>query len=214
MRKDINDYSLYVFDLDGTLYDQPRLRMIMAVRLVMYYIHHPFSVKDIMILQHFRKVKDARVSGSSDEEVIKTVAENKNTDIERVRRIVGKWIYDDPLSALSKVKDTKLIAWIGELRASGKKVVIFSDYPVKDKLDAMSVTVDGMYDPKDPRIDEQKPSPKGLSVIMQDTGIAAGDILMIGDRMEKDGMSAKAAGVDCLILERNVSKRKINEKRA
>ena len=213
MRKDINDYSLYVFDLDGTLYDQPRLRRIMAVRLALYYMLHPFSAGDLMILQHFRKVKDKRVSGSSDEEVISTVASDKNTDPDKVRRIVRKWIYEDPLSVIADVKDTKLINWIGELRASGKKVVVFSDYPSKDKLKAMNTEVDGMYDPDDPRIDEQKPSPKGLFVIMQDTGIAAEDILMIGDREEKDGLSAKSAGVDHLILERSVSQRKINEKK-
>ena len=212
MRKDINDYSLYVFDLDGTLYDQPRLRLIMAVRLMMYYLVHPFSAGDLMILQHFRKVKDKRVSGSSDDEVIKAVASDKNVDPDRVRNIVRKWIYDDPLLVIARVKDTKIIKWMEELRAGGKKVVIFSDYPSKDKLKAMDVAVDGMYDPDDPRIDEQKPSPKGLLVIMQDTGICAENILMNGDREEKDGMSAIAAGVDHLILGRCVSKRKINEK--
>ena len=212
MRKDINDYSLYVFDLDGTLYDQPRLRVIMAVRLMVYYMLHPFSAGDLIILQHFRKVKDKRVSGSSDEEVIRTVASDKNVEPDKVRKIVRKWIYEDPLSVIAKVKDTKLINRMEELRAKGKKVVIFSDYPSKDKLKAMGVIVDGMYDPDDPRIDEQKPSPKGLLTIMHDTGVCAEDILMIGDREEKDGMSAMAAGVDHLILERCVAGRKINEK--
>ena len=214
MRKDINDYRLYVFDLDGTLYDQPKMRLIMAMRLALYYALHPFLAGDLILLQHFRIVKDSRTADSSDEEVIAAVAKDKKADADRVRCIVKKWIYDDPLSALDKVKDTALIAWMDELRKNGKKVVIFSDYPSKDHLEAMSVTVDGMYDPADPRVNEQKPSPKGLQVIMEDTGIGAEDILMIGDRMEKDGESAKACGVDHLILERSVSKRKPYEKRS
>ncbi|MCR5672408.1 MAG: HAD-IA family hydrolase [Lachnospiraceae bacterium] len=214
MRKDINDYRLYVFDLDGTLYDQPKMRLIMAMRLALYYALHPFSAGDLILLQHFRKVKDSRTADSSDEDVIAAVAKEKNADPERVRRIIKKWIYDNPLSALDKVKDTALIAWMEDLKKSGKKVVIFSDYPSKDKLEAMSVAVDGMYDPEDPRIDEQKPSPKGLQVIMEDTGIAAKDILMIGDRMEKDGASAASCGIDHLILPRNVGRRKHYEKRS
>ncbi|MBO4904004.1 MAG: HAD family hydrolase [Lachnospiraceae bacterium] len=211
MKKNIGDYKLYVFDLDGTLYDQPKLRAIMAGRLMGYYILHPFSAGDLLILQHFRKVKDGWTGNSSEEEIIKKVAADRNTDIDRVRRIVRKWIYDDPLTAVAMTADRKLIGWIKSLREKGKKVVILSDYPTGDKLSAMGVSVDGQYSPDDPRIDELKPSPKGLMVIMEDTGIDADDILMIGDRMEKDGMSAVAAGVDHLILNRRVAGRKINE---
>ena len=46
---------------------------------------------------------------------------------------------------------------------------------------------------------------------MEDTGENADNILMIGDRMEKDGRSAEAAGVDHLILPRKVSSRRLNE---
>ena len=211
MKKNIGDYNLYVFDLDGTLYDQPRLRMIMAKRLICHYILHPFSVKDAFILQYFRKVKEEWTGSSSEEEIVKKVAEDKNVDIERVRRIVRRWIYDNPLSAVAATKDTALIEWIASLRKKGKKVVILSDYPTADKLLAMGVETDGQYSPDDTRIDELKPSPRGLFVIMEDTGEDPGNILMIGDRMEKDGQCAVAAGTDYLILPRKVKNRKIHE---
>ncbi len=207
MRKDINDYSLYVFDLDGTLYDQPKLRLMMATRLMVYYALHPFRAGELFILQHFRKVKDSWTKSSSEDDIIAQVAKDRKTDEARVKSIVRRWIYDDPLEVIAKTKDTKLIEWIASLRNSGKKVFILSDYPVKDKLNAMCVSVDGMYDPLDPRIDELKPSPKGLNVIMQDTGYAPKDILMIGDRSEKDGMCAESCGVDSLILARKVNAR-------
>ena len=207
MRRDINDYSLYVFDLDGTLYDQPKLRFMMATRLMGFYILHPFRAGELFILQHFRKVKDSWTKSSSEDEIIEQVAKDKKTDAAHVKSIVRRWIYDDPLEVIAKTKDTKLIEWIGLLRNSGKKVFILSDYPAEDKLGAMNVTVDGTYDPLDERIDELKPSPKGLSVIMQDTGLAPEEILMIGDRSEKDGMCAEACGVDSLILARKVNAR-------
>ena len=211
MKKNIGDYNLYVFDLDGTLYDQPKLRMIMAKRLVCHYLFHPFSAGDLFIIKHFRKVKEEWTKNSSEDEIIEKVASDKHVDIDRVRRVIRRWIYDDPLSVVAATKDTALIDWIRSLRQKGKKVVILSDYPTADKLRAMEVEVDGQYSPDDKRIDELKPSPKGLFVIMEDTGENADNILMIGDRMEKDGRSAEAAGVDHLILPRKVCSRRLND---
>ena len=207
MRRDFGDYKLYVFDLDGTLYDQPRLRLIMAKRLLVYYMLHPFSAGDLLILRHFRSVKDSWTGSSSEDDIIRRVAADKKCDAAKVRGIVDKWIYDNPLSALAKTKDQRLIDWIGRLRRDGKKVVILSDYPTADKLRALSVEADRQYGPDDPRIDELKPSPKGLLVIMEDYDCLPGDILMIGDRPEKDGACAEAAGVDHLILPRHTGRR-------
>ena len=207
MRKDIGDYKLYVFDLDGTLYDQPKLRMIMAIRLMSYYALHPFSAGDLFILKHFRKVKDSWTKRSSDDDIIRKDAEDKRTDEEKVKNIVRRWIYDDPLKIIALAKDEALIAWMNELRQNGKRVVILSDYPAADKLAAMGVSVDATYGPEDERIDELKPSSKGLNVIMSDENTAPEDVLMIGDREEKDGAAALAAGVDKLILPRKVKKR-------
>ena len=210
MNRDFYDYSLYVFDLDGTLYDQPRLRMIMAARLALYYLCHPFKIRELMILSLFRKVRDSWTSSASDDDVIKEVAKKTGADTEAVRSVVKRWIYDDPLSALPKTSDKKLIGIIGDLRKTGKKVFILSDYPTEDKLKALGVEVDGQYGPHDPRIDALKPSPKGLFVIMEDTGLARDEILMIGDRKEKDGECAASAKVDSLILDRHIGRRRLN----
>ena len=211
MNKGFDDYKLYVFDLDGTLYDQPRLRKMMALRLIRYYFFHPFSVRDLLILMYFRKVKDNWTKNASDDDIIKKVSSDKHTDYRKVKDIVRKWIYDDPLCILRKTRDNALAERISKLRADGAKVVVLSDYPTADKLKALGITVDGSYGPEDARINELKPSPKGLWVVMEDYETAAEDVLMIGDRMEKDGASAEAAGVDFLILERRVGRRKLDE---
>jgi len=209
MNRDFEDYKLYVFDLDGTLYDQPNLRKMMAARLIRHYVCHPFSVKDMFIIMRFRKVKDTWTKNASEEDIIKKVAGDMNIDCDRVERTVRKWIYDDPLEVLKKTRDDALIDKIAKLRERGAAVVVLSDYPTEDKLKALCVNVDRSYGPDDPRIDELKPSPKGLKVIMEDYNAEPRDVLMIGDRMEKDGESARAAGVDYLILSRHVAERNL-----
>ena len=92
MKKNIGDYNLYVFDLDGTLYDQPRLRMIMAKRLICHYMLHPFSAGDLFIIKRFREVKEEWTKNSSEDEIMKKVAEDKHVDIDRVRQVIKKWI--------------------------------------------------------------------------------------------------------------------------
>ena len=210
-RKDFYDYSLYVFDLDGTLYDQPKLRMTMALRLMGYYILHPHLVKDLFILMHFRKVKDGWTEGASEEEIIKKVADDLHTDRKRAQSVIRKWIYEDPLNVLKKTRDDDLISLISTLRKRGSKVVVWSDYPTRDKLEALAVEVDASFGPDDERIDELKPSPKGLNVIMSTFGAKPSDVLMIGDRAEKDGAAAAAASVDYVILPRSISRRKTDE---
>lgn len=211
MKKDLSGYKLYVFDVDGTLYDQPRLRRMMAMRLLGYYMCHPFRVRELLILQHFRKVKDSWTKSSSEEDIIEKTAADMGAQSDRVRAVVKKWIYESPSDVIRKTADIKLIELIRGLRGKGKKVVVLSDYPAKDKLDILDVSVDGIYDPDDERIDELKPSSKGLKVIMEDTGASFDEMLMIGDRPEKDGMCASNVNVDCLILPRRVGKRTYNE---
>lgn len=149
------------------------------------------------------------MSGATGEdEIINRVASDCRTDPGSVRMIVKKWIYDDPLSVIAKTKDKKLADHIASLRKSGKKVIILSDYPTEDKLEALCIEADGQYYTLGERIGAPKPSPKGLLAIMEDLGVSPEDMILIGDRMEKDGECAKAAGVEYIILPRHVRKRK------
>lgn len=227
MRKAFNEYKLYVFDLDGTLYNQPRLRRIMAIRLIKYYLLHPFSIMELYHLYKFRNIKDkwdeisdkpnldktedlvksdARI-GSMDILVCDYMAGKAGVKASKLYDIVYRWIYENPLTALNVTKDENLSSIIKGLRDTGKQVVIFSDYPVEDKLGAMGITVDGMYCSADDSIGEYKPSPKGLQVIMNDYNMASEDIIMIGDRQEKDGVSSQRADIDYIILPRDTKKR-------
>lgn len=233
--KSFDDFKVYVFDVDGTLYDQRKLRIIMALRLAIYYGVHFYKLRELLWLRDFRRLKEhwdesddylvatdevvditledgevnAGLIDNLDAKVCAKLASEKGTDSDRIESIVRKWIYDNPLTAIAKTKDEALIDVMKELRSNGRKVVILSDYPAVDKIKSLQTEVDGIYTTTDKGIGELKPSPKGLHRICSDFNVTNEDIIMIGDRLEKDGMCARNAGAHYIILDRNVNKRKL-----
>lgn len=224
MKKNISEYKAVVFDLDGTLYYQRRLRIKMAWMLLKHYLCHFWRIKDIFIIKKFREVRENWDEIKTGIEEAKTGRGNNEAGLEdiqymytagimkesrdRIREVVETWMYDRPLAAVYETRDTELIEIIDSIKKRGQKVYIFSDYPIEDKLKAIGLSADGMYAATDERLGELKPSPKGLNLIMQDHGYTGDDILMIGDRMSRDGMAAVNAGCDYLILPKSPAKRK------
>lgn len=59
MKKDkITRYKAVIFDLDGTLYYQKPFRVRMLCFLAGYIVRHPSSLKDMLIIKKYRKVRE------------------------------------------------------------------------------------------------------------------------------------------------------------
>lgn len=140
------------------------------------------------------------VENSLEWEQYSYVAGRMGCTADKVKTVIETWMYEKPLKAVYETRDEALIGLIQERKAVGQKIFIFSDYPIEDKLNALGLTADGMYASTDERLSELKPSPKGLRLIMEDHGLNPSDILMIGDRMSRDGQAAINAGCDHVIL--------------
>ena len=201
---DFNKYDLYVFDVDGTLYYQNKLRLIMGKRLLMYYLLHPLKFKDLLIIKNFRSLRE---NAKDTNGLFDITAKKCNVSVSRVNEVIKKWIYENPIDALIASKDDTLLAIIDKLKANGKTVAIWSDYEADDKLKALQLSTDYVYTAEQERVGELKPSPKGLKLIMSDLRVAKDKTIMIGDRMVKDGEAAKKAGCDYLILSKSKKKR-------
>ena len=201
---DFNKYDLYVFDVDGTLYYQNKLRLIMGKRLLMYYLLHPLKFKDLIIIKNFRSLRENALDTNG---LFDITAKKCNVSVSRVNEVIKKWIYENPIDALIASKDDTLLAIIDKLKANGKTVAIWSDYEADDKLKALQLSIDYVYTAEQERVGELKPSPKGLKLIMSDLRVAKDKTIMIGDRMVKDGEAAKKAGCDYLILSKSKKKR-------
>lgn len=117
-----------------------------------------------------------------------------------VRECVERWMYRVPLQELPKCRDQRLAALIERLRGNCKAVLIYSDYPAADKLEALGIRPDGIFTALDEGLMCLKPDPKGMAYILEKTGFSPGEVLMVGDRYSRDGLSAASQGVDYLIL--------------
>jgi phosphoglycolate phosphatase/putative hydrolase of the HAD superfamily len=196
-------YKLLIFDVDGTLYFQKKLRIIMAIRLCLHYCVRPVLFKDILALRLFRKKREAAPESglsSFDSAIYCAVAEELGLSAEYVEGLVHRWMYEAPLRSLRRCADKRLASLILQARERSIGVVTFSDYPTKDKLSALQIEADAQFSATDSEVNALKPNPKGLHVILAATKGDARHCLMIGDRDEKDGECARRAGIDYFIL--------------
>lgn len=212
-KKSLYEYQVVIFDLDGTLYFQRPFRLRMIRFLAHRLLTQPSCIKDFMIIKKYRSVREHwDVCGKEcagkpqysalglDDRQYQYVAEQMKTDRTRVEKVIAQYMLEKPLALLPAYKDEVLAKAIDTLHRQQKTVVVYSDYPVEKKLKALGIRADRCYTSADARIGTMKPDPKGIAVILADTGCAASEALMVGDRYEKDGLAASGNGVDYLIV--------------
>jgi len=210
-------YKLIVLDMDGTLYYQRSMQILMCLEMGAFGVMHPFSLWKLKTVSVFRKIREEQ--GFATEGALKEQGEElAKTDIlmrqyaktaeivgqskEAVQQVIEEWMFARPLKYLQLTADTELLAWVGKWKAVGKKVVVYSDYPVREKCEILKVQADAMFSSDEMCIGQMKPSAKGLEVICGKFGTAPEDILVVGDRMSKDGKMAETFGCEYVILKK------------
>ena len=198
---DWNKIDLVVFDVDGTLYDQRRLRLTMLRELA----RHAWttrSLETIRILRTFRQVRESLGERPGADflelQYLETAARHRCA-ADAVRALATEWMEARPLPWLAACRYPHLDRLFAALRARGKRIAVFSDYPAQAKLAALQLQAEPVVCATDPGIARLKPDPLGLRVILEQTGAAAGRTLMIGDRFDRDAAAARAAGMATLI---------------
>jgi len=201
---DWNDIDLVVFDVDGTLYDQRRLRRAMLGQLLRD-AWHARSLDTLRTLRTFRQVREAL--GEEPEadflrlQYARTAQQHRKSEDE-VRLLATEWLEQRPLPSLAACRYAHLPALFDGMRAAGKRIAVFSDYPAVDKLKALGLRAELVVCATDPDIGRLKPDPAGLQSILRQTGVAARRTLMVGDRFDRDAAAAQRAGVHSLIRSR------------
>jgi FMN phosphatase YigB (HAD superfamily) len=195
---------LVAFDIDGTLYRQQQLRLLMAFDLLAYTLRSG-DLAALRVLKRYRGIRERmalREIIDFKRALIAETASACSVSEVKVRAIVAEWIERRPLPHLATCRYPGLVQLFAALRSKGKSVGILSDYPATTKLQALGLTADYVVCAEDEGVDVQKPHPKGLLMLMHKAGATAQTTVMIGDRPQRDGLVAKRVGANALIRSR------------
>jgi FMN phosphatase YigB (HAD superfamily) len=199
-----------LFDLDGTLYRQAPLRVLMAGELaVLPWLHRP--PQDVprlwKVLSAFRKVREElraldRPSESLERLQYTATGDRVQVPVEEVETAVREWMFERPLKYLRRVARPGLQQVMTGLGALKLEIGVFSDYPVAQKLDAMGIRhlVGLELEATQPGINAFKPHPQGFLMACQHWGLAPSEVVYVGDRPEIDALGASAAGLHAVIV--------------
>ena len=201
------DYTvikLVIFDVDGTLYNQKKMRIYMFLEILIFLILNPRKYNQIKILQDFRKQREIR----SDEDCSNLrelqylwVSENLGVKSSVVEKIIEDWIFTRPLKYLIKCRKKGAVKLFEKLKKHGIKTAVYSDYPAEKKMETLKLSVDLIVSSTDRNIDKFKPDPKGaLYILKQLNNGETENCIFIGDRFEKDGICSENAKIKSLII--------------
>lgn len=201
-----------LLDVDGTLYYQARLRMLMALELSML----PFTMfsgqeayQTWRALRIFRRVRETLRHGPASDVCLERwqyehAAQQAGVSPARMEHLVTEWLYQRPLKYMALCRRRGLRAFLTFLQRRRIQIGVFSDYPVLEKLtslgvaDLMSVTLCAT----DPAINAFKPWAPGFTAACTLWGLHPHEVLYVGDRPEIDAIGAAKAGMPCVILGR------------
>jgi FMN phosphatase YigB (HAD superfamily) len=196
-----------LFDLDGTLYDQMRMRRTMAAELLKLPLRHPTAaVRVWRVLSAYRRAQEVLRQHASPDFSSTTQYEHAATasgvPVAAVQRIVDEWMFQRPLRHMMRCRAGGLVALLTFLRDRNVLLGVLSDYAAAEKLRALGVAdyFSIVLCATDPQILAFKPRPNGFLEAARRWDLAPSEVLMIGDRADSDGAGARAANMPCVIL--------------
>jgi HAD superfamily hydrolase (TIGR01549 family) len=196
--------KLVVFDLDGTLYDQRAVRLAMAGDLLVH-CAKTRSLRDLRLVSAYRKLREQLAEDGAEDfegELHARLGASHGIAPHEVAAKSEEWLERRPLRRLLRARIAGADALFTALRRSGRRVGVWSDYPVVHKLASLELEADFICAATDPEIRRLKPDPAGLLRMMSQAEVEPHETLMIGDRPERDGVAAERAGVHFLLRTR------------
>lgn len=192
---------LAVFDLDGTLYRQGPVRRAM-LRDLLLTGGAPGRLARLAVLRRFRILREelsqSAPRGFDAALFLRLAAETGRTEAE-LRQLVEEWMERRPLTYLRPARVAGAAELLEALRRRGIATAVWSDYPVREKLAALELSVDHVVSAGDADIDALKPDPAGLRFLLERVACRPEEALMVGDRLTHDGAAAQALGVPFLL---------------
>lgn len=193
--------DLVVFDVDGTLYNQSRLRVLLA-RDVLLDAASRLSFDTLRVIRHYRRIREQLAEGEvAPFEAVLTAETASRTghSVEEIQSIAKEWLERRPLPYLASCRYRGLDKLFAALRDRGKAIGILSDYPAGAKLSALGLDADHVVCASDEGVGFLKPNPRGLRAIIAEAGASPKRTVLIGNRVDRDGAAARRLGAWSLI---------------
>lgn len=170
----------------------------MALELLRHLAWTPSGRRKIRILQTFRRIRETLADQDADNVTARQYEESAaelNISAAEVRMVTHEWLEQRPLPFIAACAEPGVGQLFAQLRRAGLTVAVLSDYPAVEKLEILDLPVDIIVSAVDPNVDRFKPHPQGLATILASTQIPPEQTVLIGDRMERDGLCAQRCGV-------------------
>lgn len=197
----LHDRKLVIFDVDGTLYDQSRLRHAMAVRLLSH-VALTGNISTLRALKAYRHTREIAADAEQpdfENEAIAAAARAGKMREDQAREIVVEWMHRRPLPLLARCRYAGVAELFADLRKRGTLIGILSDHPAEAKIAAMGLEADVIAFAGADGVPLQKPDPGGLQYLMEKSDASPKETVLIGDRQDRDGEAGRRAGIDVLI---------------
>lgn len=204
-----------LFDVDGTLYHQAPLRLCMGLELAALPLRSsPASARRTWsaISAYRRAQEDLRDLGVAETPLarlqLERAAERVGMEVDEVEAAVSEWIFRRPLRYLRfrRFRRAGIESLLDALAARGIPAGVFSDYPAREKLEALGLSdrISLVACATDAEINAFKPDPRGFAWSCERWGLEPSRVLYVGDRVEVDARGAANAGMPCAIVSRRL----------
>jgi HAD superfamily hydrolase (TIGR01549 family) len=202
-----------LFDVDGTLYHQGPLRLCMALELAALPLREPpaSARRTWGAVRTFRLVREElRGLGAAEAPLARLqfqrAADRLQMEVDEVEAAIAEWIFQRPLKYLRRCRRAGIESLLGYLASRGIPAGVFSDYPAREKLEALHLaeTISLIACATDAEINAFKPHPRGFLWACERWGLEPSEVLYVGDRAAVDATGAANAGMPCVIISRRL----------
>ena len=193
-------YKCIIVDFDGTVYPLLPVQVCMGIWMVLYYLFHLLRINELFAVLLYRNLLHRLVGQSFPASTVESFYERISVEYalskKEVEVVTKRWLERNPCVFIRFFQRTSFLKKLMRLQRDGKIIVLYSDNPLKIKKDCILLKADYYFDGFQKEILCMKPCANGLSYIMDTLGVKQNEVVVIGDKIKRDGLCAMNAGVD------------------
>ena len=192
-------HAAWLVDLDGTLYHALPVKLMLGAELL---ASGAGSIRALRVFRHEHERIRRELTEAVDDPFalqLERAAGRLGLTVDQLEQVVREWMFRRPGRWIRRFRRRSLLSEIAAFREAGGKTAVVSDYPARQKLDALNARDlfdDVVASGEAPGPGRLKPWPDGYQLAAGRLGVQPGACLVIGDRPDADGEAARRAGMD------------------